>query len=84
MTAAPVTCTQKSDCGHVCGKPHHGDIHWPGQRWQPVCWDHLQKGRGIAEHMGFALAYRLTPAGWEYREALKTVEALGGDGKKLP
>jgi hypothetical protein len=73
-----MTCTQKSDCGHECGKPHHATFFWPGRDPSAVCWGHLQKARGIAEALGFSLVWTSTPEGDEYAAAMMSVHALGG------
>lgn len=70
------TCTQKTDCGHECGRPHHATMRWPGREPAPVCYAHAVRGAGIAEHLGFELDLRWTPEGEEYRRALLTIEAL--------
>lgn len=73
------TCTQKSACGHECGRPHHATFHWPGSEPRPICWHHLGKAVAIAEQMGFSLVFEVTPEGRAYDEAMETVRALGGD-----
>ncbi len=81
-----MTCAQKSDCGHVCGKPHHATLNWPGAEPSPVCYHHGIRAAGIAEHLGcwFNGLLVWTPAGSEYASAVLAVEMSGGDGKTLP
>lgn len=73
-----MACTQKTACGHECGRPHHASMSWPGREPQPVCFQHLARARSIAEHMGFELTFLLTPAGAEFERAAYAVLASGG------
>ncbi len=80
-----MTCTQKSDCGHECGRPHHADLHWPGKPPIPVCYHHAVKAAGVAEALGCYTSTLLawTADGLEYGAALFAVEGLGGDPRAL-
>lgn len=72
-----MTCRQYVACGHLCGRPHHATMTWPGADPQPVCLRHLQTGQGIAEHMGFRLVFQLTPEGEKLQASIRALVALG-------